>query len=142
MNPNSKSTRILGIAFLFQFVTSFAIIWIKPAWHIPGDIGATLLMIADYPMLLQTNILFDMLTALGVIFLGETLVWVQIIAAVMIILSGMVIHISDIACTWKELPFIYGNSFTVDVSIHPIEHQERTRRLPGSYMGRSEARAG
>jgi len=73
MNTNNKTSRILGIAFLFQFVTSFAIIWIKPAWHIPGDIGATMLIIADHPVLLQTNILMDMLTALGVIFLGAVL---------------------------------------------------------------------
>jgi hypothetical protein len=79
---------------------------------------------------------------LALVFLGETLVWVQIIAAAKIILSGKVIHISDLSYTWKELPLIYGNSFTSDVSIHPIEHQERTRRLLGSYMGRSEARAG
>ena len=73
MNTNKKTSRILGIAFLIQFATSFAIIWIKPAWHIPGDIGATLLMIADHPLLLQANIFLDMLTALGVIFLGAVL---------------------------------------------------------------------
>ena len=73
MKTHHNISRVLGSAFLFQFVTSFAIIWIKPAWHIPGDIGATMRMIADHPVLLQTNILMDMLTALGVIFLGAVL---------------------------------------------------------------------
>jgi hypothetical protein len=49
------------------------VIWIKSAWHISGDIQATLLKIANNPGLLQANILMDMLTALGVIFLGTVL---------------------------------------------------------------------
>ena len=70
---NKKNSRVLGFAFLFQFVTSFSVIWIKSAWFVLGDIQATLLKIAKNPGLLRVNILMDMLTALGVIFLGAVL---------------------------------------------------------------------
>jgi len=70
---NKKISRVLGFAFLLQFVTSFSVVWIESAWHISGDIGATMLKIAKNPGLLQANILMDMLTALGVIFLGAVL---------------------------------------------------------------------
>jgi len=70
---NKKVSRVLGIAFLVQFVTSFSVIWIKSAWHIIGDIQATMFQIAENPGLLQANVLMDMLTALGVIFLGVVL---------------------------------------------------------------------
>ena len=70
---NKKGSRVLGIAFLVQFVTSFSVIWIKSSWHILGDIQATMFQIAENPGLLQANVLMDMLTALGVIFLGAVL---------------------------------------------------------------------
>jgi hypothetical protein len=70
---NKKVSRVLGIAFLIQFVTSFSVMWIKSAWHILGDIQATMFKIAENPGLLQANVLMDMLTALGVIFLGVVL---------------------------------------------------------------------
>jgi len=70
---NKKVSRVLGIAFLIQFVTSFSVIWIKSAWHILGDIQATMFKIAENPGVLQANVLMDMLTALGVIFLGAVL---------------------------------------------------------------------
>ena len=74
MTPhNKKTSRVLGFAFLLQFVTSFSVIWIKSAWHILGDIQATMLKIAKNPGLLRANILMDLLTALGVIFLGAIL---------------------------------------------------------------------
>lgn len=73
MAIQKKVSRVLGIAFLIQFVTSFSVIWIKSAWHISGDIQATMFKIAENPGLLQANILMDMLTALGVIFLGAVL---------------------------------------------------------------------
>jgi len=74
MNIIQKSSRVLGFAFLLQFITSFASgLFIKPAWYVPENISATLLNIAEEPWLLQINILADMLTALGVIFLGAIL---------------------------------------------------------------------
>lgn len=71
---NKKVSRVLGIAFLFQFVTSVVSgLWIKPTWYFPGDIQASMSKIAENPWLLRVNILMDMLTALGVIFLGAVL---------------------------------------------------------------------
>ncbi|MGD8856791.1 MAG: DUF4386 domain-containing protein [Chloroflexota bacterium] len=75
MTSRDRPSRILGLAFLLQFVTSFFLsgIWLKPAWLATDDIEATLFKIAEKPWLLQANILADMLTALGVIFLGAAL---------------------------------------------------------------------
>ena len=74
MNAKNNTSRVLGAAFLLQFITSFSSgIFIKPTWFVPGDISATMLKIADHPELLRANILVDVLTALGVIFLGAIL---------------------------------------------------------------------
>jgi len=74
MNIVNKTSRILGVAFLLQFVTSFSSgAFLKQAWFVPGNIGETMLKIADHPWLMRTTILLDMLTALGVIFLGAIL---------------------------------------------------------------------
>lgn len=71
MNAVNKTSRLLGIAFLFQFVTSFSSgVFLKQAWYVPGDIGATMLKIANNSALMRINILLDMFTALGIIFLG------------------------------------------------------------------------
>jgi len=74
MNENRKASRILGIAFLFQFITSFSSgVFVKSAWFVPEDMGTTMLNIAANPGLIRMNIFVDMLTALGVIFLGALL---------------------------------------------------------------------
>jgi hypothetical protein len=74
MQTNYKITRILGAAFLLQFVTSFSSgTFINPRWLVAGDINTTMLNIAGSPWLLKANILLDMITALGVIFLGVML---------------------------------------------------------------------
>jgi len=74
MNTVNKTSRILGVAFLLQFVTSFSSgAFLKQAWFVPGNISETMLKIADNPWLMRTTILLDMLTALGVIFLGVIL---------------------------------------------------------------------
>lgn len=74
MNSVNKTSRVLGAAFLLQFVTSFTSSAIlKQAWFVPGNIGETMLKIADNPWLMRTTILLDMLTALGIIFLGAIL---------------------------------------------------------------------
>ncbi len=68
---SNKISRVLGIAFLLQFITSFSSsVFIKPLWLVPGNISETMLKIAGNPDLLRTNILVDMFTTLGVIFLG------------------------------------------------------------------------
>jgi hypothetical protein len=74
MNTVNKTSRILGLAFLLQFITSFAsAMFLQAAWYVPGNMSETLVKIASNPSLLRVNILFDMLTALGVIFLGAML---------------------------------------------------------------------
>ena len=74
MNTVNKTSRILGLAFLLQFITSVSSgLFLQPAWLVPGNISETMLRIADNPSLMRANILVDMLTALGVIFLGAML---------------------------------------------------------------------
>jgi hypothetical protein len=65
---------MLGTAFLIQFATSFSSgVFLKSAWFVPDDMGATMQRIAAAPGVLQANMLLDMLTGLGVIFLGAVL---------------------------------------------------------------------
>jgi hypothetical protein len=74
MNTVNKTSRILGLAFLLQFITSFAsAMFLRATWYVSGNMSETLIKIANNPSLLRVNILFDMLTALGVIFLGAML---------------------------------------------------------------------
>jgi hypothetical protein len=74
MNAVNTTSRLLGVAFLFQFVTSFSSgVFLKQTWFVPGNMGATMLKIADNSALMRTYILLDMFTALGVIFLGVML---------------------------------------------------------------------
>ena len=74
MNTTNKISRILGLAFLLQFITSFSSgVFLRPLWYLDGNMAGTLLKISARPWLLQANILVDMLTALGVIFLGAVL---------------------------------------------------------------------
>jgi hypothetical protein len=65
---------MLGVAFLLQFVTSLVSGTIlQPAWLVPGDISESMINIASNPLLMRANILVDMLTALGIVFLGAML---------------------------------------------------------------------
>ena len=74
MNTTRKTSRILGLAFLLQFITSFSSgAFLKAAWFVPGNMGETMLKIAANPALMRANILVDTLTALGVTFLGVIL---------------------------------------------------------------------
>lgn len=74
MNTVNKTSRALGLAFLLQFVTSFSSgAFLKQAWFVPGNISETMLKIAHDPWLMRVNIWVDMLTALGVTFLGAIL---------------------------------------------------------------------
>jgi hypothetical protein len=74
MNTVNRVSRILGVAFLLQFITSVTSgLLMQPALIVPGDISATMLRIAANPTLMRANILVDALTALGVIFLGAML---------------------------------------------------------------------
>lgn len=74
MNTVNKTSRILGLAFLLQFITSFgSAMFLQATWYVPGNMSETLIKIASNPSTLRVNILFDVLTALGVIFLGAML---------------------------------------------------------------------
>jgi len=74
MNTVNRTSRVLGIAFLLQFVTSFSNgVFLKPALIAPGGISESMIKIANNPSLMRAYILVDMLTALGIIFLGAIL---------------------------------------------------------------------
>lgn len=74
MKSNNKMSRVLGIAFLLQFVTSLSSgAFLKSTWFVSGNMSNTLIRIAKNPSLMRGNILLDVLTALGVIFLGAVL---------------------------------------------------------------------
>ncbi|HTS34887.1 MAG TPA: DUF4386 domain-containing protein [Candidatus Solibacter sp.] len=74
MNSKDHAPRILGIAFLLQAITSLisgAIL--KAALVVPGDIGETMLRIANHSWLMRANVFGEMATAVGVVFLGAIL---------------------------------------------------------------------
>ncbi len=74
MNTINKTSRILGFAFLLQFVTSISSgIFLKSAWFVSGDMSKTMIEIANHPLLFRAGIMLDILTALGVTFLGISL---------------------------------------------------------------------
>lgn len=74
MNSTHRISRVLGIAFLLQFVTALSSgTFVRSAWFVAGDMGETLVRIANNPLLMRGNILLDMLTALGIGFLGAML---------------------------------------------------------------------
>ena len=74
MNNANKTSRILGVAFVLQFVTSLgSAMLLRRAWFVPGDINASMIKIANNAALLRANVIVDMLTALGVVFLGSML---------------------------------------------------------------------
>lgn len=77
---SDRTHRILGAAFLFQFVTSLiSSAYILPqasgisAMGAPPDIGDSLVRIAAHPGLMRANILGEMATAMGIVFLGAML---------------------------------------------------------------------
>jgi hypothetical protein len=80
MNTVNKTSRILGVAFLFQFFTSIissAIILPQAsgisAMSMPENIGESMVRIANHAGLMMADILGEMFTALGIIFLGAIL---------------------------------------------------------------------
>lgn len=74
MNTIHRTSRVLGLAFLLQFVTSiFSGTALRSALIVPGNISQTMINIANKPGLMRAYILVDMLTTLGIIFLGAIL---------------------------------------------------------------------
>lgn len=73
MNQN-KTIRVLGFAFVLQFVTSFVNgVFIKPLWFVPDHMEQTLYQIAENSSIFRVAIFLDILTGLGIIFLGAIL---------------------------------------------------------------------
>jgi hypothetical protein len=80
MEIAEKKSRILGLAFLIQFVTSITsgVVVLPRATGIPGlglleNIGQTMANIAKSAGLIHLDILLELVTAAGVIFLGAML---------------------------------------------------------------------
>ncbi|HCM26761.1 MAG TPA: hypothetical protein DIC34_09495 [Treponema sp.] len=80
METTEKRSRLLGLAFLIQFVTSFTsgVIVLPRAtgvngFALPDSIGRTLANIARNAGLIQLTILMELVTAAVVIFLGAML---------------------------------------------------------------------
>ena len=80
IDTTEKKSRILGLAFLIQFVTSITsgVVVLPLATGIPGlglleNIGQTMANIAENAGLIHLDILLGLVTAAGVIFLGAML---------------------------------------------------------------------
>lgn len=74
MSTVNRASKILGAAFLVQFITSIVSgTVLRPLWLVPDNMAETLSGIADNPFPIRAAILLDMLTSLGVIFLGAVL---------------------------------------------------------------------
>jgi Domain of unknown function (DUF4386) len=80
MGTTEKKSRILGLAFLIQFVTSFmnGLVVLPMAtgvqgFGLPDDIGQTMATVAKNAGLIHLDILLELVTAAGVIFLGAML---------------------------------------------------------------------
>lgn len=74
MNTKNGTSRMLGIAFLLQAVTSLASgMAEKLALIVPGNIGRSMVNIANNPWLLRATVFGEMITAAGIIFLGAVL---------------------------------------------------------------------
>ena len=74
MNSANKTSKVLGIAFLLQFFTSlFSGTILRQKLIIPGNITESMNKIAENAWLMRVNILVDMITSVGIIFLGATL---------------------------------------------------------------------
>ena len=70
----NRTSRVLGAAFLLQAITSLTSgLIMKTALTVPGNISETMIKIAENAWLMSANILGEMITALGIIFLGAML---------------------------------------------------------------------
>ena len=69
MNSVNKTSRVLGVAFLLQAVTSLISgLILRLVLTVPGNISETMANIANNSWLMRANILGEVLTALGIIF--------------------------------------------------------------------------
>jgi len=90
MNAVNKTFRILGVAFLLQFVTSLISgVILQPALIVPGNISESMINIANNAWLMRANILVDMLTALGI-----ANILVDMLTALGIIFLGAILFVT------------------------------------------------
>ncbi len=80
MESTEKKSRILGLAFLIQFVTSFTCgVFVLPmatgvkSFGAPGNIGQTMSNIAENTGLIRLTVFMELITAVAVIFLAAML---------------------------------------------------------------------
>ncbi len=74
MQSVSTTTRVLGVAFLLQAVTSLVSgAFLLDPLLVPDDITETMTNVADHASLLRASIFGDVITAMGIIFLGVVL---------------------------------------------------------------------
>jgi hypothetical protein len=74
LNTVNNTSKVLGAAFLLQAVTSLTSgLILKQALTVPGNISETMIKIANNTWLMRANILGEMITAVGIIFLGAVL---------------------------------------------------------------------
>ena len=74
MNTTNNTSQVLGAAFLLQAVTSLSSgLILKQALIVPGNTSESMIKIANNAWLMRANILGEMITALGIIFLGAML---------------------------------------------------------------------
>lgn len=72
MRPATSLSRVLGIAFLLQAITSFSGVMRMPL-VVTGDIGESMIRIANHPGLMRASILGEHIASVLVIFLGAML---------------------------------------------------------------------
>jgi hypothetical protein len=74
MTTGAKVSRVLGWAFLFQFITSvFNGFVLGPRLIVSDNIVKTMTNIVIQPWLMKSYLLIEMVTAMGIIFLGAML---------------------------------------------------------------------
>ena len=74
MNSDDRAPRILGVAFLLQAFTSLVSgLILQVALIVPDNVSETMIRIANHAWLLRANVFGEMITAVGVIFLGAVL---------------------------------------------------------------------
>ncbi len=74
MNPVNNTSRILGLAFLLQAITSLTSgLILKKVLIVPGNTAQSMINIASHVVLMRVDILIDIVTACGIIFLGAML---------------------------------------------------------------------
>ena len=102
----SSRSRVLGVAFLLQAITSLISgLILKLGLVVPGNISESMMKIANHAWLMRANILGEMITAAGVILLGAVLFvtlrkqneTVALVALGFYILEGAILAASRIA---------------------------------------------